>query len=208
MMRSNWRMRWPFWQGGSGWRPSVATATLGFVLIVCAVIAGLGATRILEQRAEELVARTRDNENLLKSLMQHAELTFRTADTLLTSVVERLEHGDLEPPGGRERIASWFRDEVAQNPELRGFAVVDQRGEQIVSSQHSWRSFGNSDREYFKYHVGNEARELFIGAPIRARNIQDWVIPVSRRFNKADGSFGGVAVVLVRPDYFQNFYQQ
>ena len=187
---------------------SVATVTLGFVLIVCAVIIGLETSRILEQRTAELVDGRRDNENLLKSLMQHAELTFHTADTLLTSVVERLEHGDLEPPGGRERIASWFRDEVAQNPELRGFAVVDQRGEQIVSSQQSWRSFGNSDREYFKYHVGNEARELFIGAPIRARNIQDWVIPVSRRFNKADGSFGGVAVVLVWPDYFQNFYQQ
>ena len=201
-------MRWPFWQGGSGWRPSVATATLGFVLIVCAVIAGLGATRILEQRAEELVARTRDNENLLKALMRHAELTFRTADTLLTSVVERLEHGDLERAGGRDRTAAWFQSEVAQNPELEGVAVVDQQGALIVSSQPGWRSLDDSDREYVRYHLGNEARGLYIGAPIHARNIDDWVIPVSRRFNRADGSFAGVALVLVRPDYFQNFYQQ
>jgi diguanylate cyclase (GGDEF)-like protein len=196
------------WRSGSGWRPSVATVTLGFVLIVCAVIAGLETSRILEQRTAELADGARDNENLLKSLMQHAELTFRTADTLLTSVVERLEHGDLEPAGGRERIASWFQNEVAQNPELRGFAVVDQQGALIVCSERDWRASDNSDREYFKYHRGNDARGLYIGAPVQARNIQDWVIPVSRRFNKADGSFGGVAVVLIRPDYFQNFYQR
>ena len=201
-------MGWQFWRSGSGWRPSVATVTLGFVLMVCAVVAGLETSRILEQRAEELAAGRRDTENLLKSLMQHAELTFRTADTLLTSVVERLEHGDLESAGGRERIASWFQDEVAQNPELRGFAVVDQQGALVVSSQNRWRAFDNSDREYFQYHLGNEARGLYIGAPIRARNIQDWVIPASRRFNNRDGSFGGVAVLLVRPDYFQDFYQQ
>jgi diguanylate cyclase (GGDEF)-like protein len=208
MMKSSWRTGWQFWWSGSGWRPGVATVTLGFVLIVCAVIAGLETSRIVEQRAAELVDGTRDNENLLKSLMQHAELTFRTADTLLTSVVERLEHGDLEPAGGRERIESWFQHEVAQNPELRGFAVVDRQGALVVCSQRDWRSFDNSDREYFKYHTGNEARGLYIGAPVQARNIKDWVIPVSRRFNKADGSFAGVAVVLVRPDYFQNFYQQ
>jgi diguanylate cyclase (GGDEF)-like protein len=208
MMRLSWRIGWRFWRSGLGWRPNVATVTLGFVLIVCAVIVGMEASRILEQRAAELADGTRDNENLLKSLMQHTELTFRTADTLLTSVVERLEHGDLKPAGGRERIAIWFQSEVAQNPELQGFAVVDQQGTLIVCSQRDWRSFDNSDREYFKYHVSTPARGLYIGAPIRGRNISDWVIPVSRRFDKADGSFGGVAVVLIRPGYFQSFYQQ
>ena len=201
-------MGWQFWKGGSGWRPTVATATLGFVLIVCCVTAGLETSRILEQRSQAFVGGIRDNENLLKSLMRHAELTFRTADALLTSVVERLEHGDLAAAGGQERIASWFQNEVEQNPELRGFAVIDQQGTLIVSSQRDWRSFDDSDREYFQYQLSNEARGLYIGAPINARNIRDWVIPVSRRFNKADGSFGGVAVVLIRPSYFQNFYQQ
>ena len=201
-------MGWQFWKGGSGWRPTVATATLAFVLIVCCVTAGLETSSILEQRSQAFVGGIRDNENLLKSLMRHAELTFRTADALLTSVVERLEHGDLAAAGGQERIASWFQNEVEQNPELRGFAVVDQQGTLIVSSQRDWRSFDDSDREYFQYQLSNEARGLYIGAPINARNIRDWVIPVSRRFNKADGSFGGVAVVLIRPSYFQNFYQQ
>jgi diguanylate cyclase (GGDEF)-like protein/PAS domain S-box-containing protein len=182
--------------------------TLGFVLIVCAVVVGLEGSHILEQRAAELADGVRDNDNLLKSLMHHAELTFRTADTLLTGAVERMEHGDLEPTGGRERLASWFRSEVAQNPGVRGLAIVDQKGALLVSSQRDWRALDDIDREYLRYHLDNASRELFIGAPIRGRNVEEWGIPVSRRFDKADGSFGGAAVVLIRPDYFQSFYQQ
>ncbi|WP_024516151.1 EAL domain-containing protein [Bradyrhizobium sp. Tv2a-2] len=208
MMRSSWRTKWRFWRGGSGWRPTVATATLGFVLIVCTIIVGLETSRILEQRADYLADARRDNENLLKSLIHHADLTFRTADTLLTGVVERLEHGDLAQAGGRERVASWFQDEVARNPELRGFAVVDRQGALIANSQRNWQSVDDSDREYFRYHVSNPSQKPYIGAPIRGRNVRDWVIPVSRRFNKEDGSFGGVAVVLIRPGHFQDFYQQ
>ena len=140
--------------------------------------------------------------------MHHADLTFRTADTLLTGVVERLEHGDLAQPGGRERIDAWFQNEVARNPELQGFAVLDQGGALMVSSQRDWPSFDDSDREYFQFQVGNEAQGLYIGAPIRARNSKSWVIPVSRRVTTPEGKFDGVAVVLIRPAYFQDFYRQ
>jgi diguanylate cyclase (GGDEF)-like protein len=207
-MKSSARIGWQFWRRGPGWRPTVATATLAFVLIVCAVIISFGASRILEQRTEELDGGRRDTENLVKSLMQHAELTFHTADALLAGMAERLGHGDMDQAGGRERMAEWFQKAATENRQFLGFAVLDERGATILSSQHDWRMFDNSDREYFRHHLNENASALYIGAPIRGRNSQEWSIPVSRRFNRTDGSFGGVAVVRVRPAYFQELYEQ
>ena len=34
----------------------------------------------------------------------------------------------------------------------------------------------------------------------------NWFIPVSRRINKPDGSFLGVAMVGIDPAYFMSFY--
>jgi diguanylate cyclase (GGDEF)-like protein len=38
--------------------------------------------------------------------------------------------------------------------------------------------------------------------------VDGWLIPVSRRFNRADGTFGGVAVAAVNPMYFQDIYDR
>jgi diguanylate cyclase (GGDEF)-like protein len=201
-------MRWQFWRSGPNWRPTVATATLGFVLIVCAVIVGLETSHLLDERAQAIARGRRDTANLVKSLTQHAELTFRSAETVLAGLVERLENGDLNAPGGRERLAAWFQKGMGKNPQFQGFAVVDQRGVLVLSSLREWQGIDVSDREYFRYHIGESARRLFIGAPVRGRNSQQWVIPVSRRINNADGSFGGVAVALILPAYFQRLYDE
>jgi diguanylate cyclase (GGDEF)-like protein len=208
-MKSTSRIWWPFSrQGLFGWRPTVATVTLAFILIVCVVILGLETSRILEQRTEALARGQRDTANLVKSLMQQAELTFRSADTVVTGLVERLESGDLDQSGGRERLASWFQKGMGRNLQFQGFAIVDQRGVLTVSSLRAWQGVDVSDREYFRVHQGDGIRGLYIGVPIRGRNSEQWVIPVSRRFNKADGSFGGVAVALIQPDYFQKLYDE
>src|ERR1700751_1444968 len=100
MMRSSWRMRWQFWRSGPNWRPTVATATLGFALIVCSVIVGLEPSPLLDERAQAIARGRRDTANLVKSLTQHAELTFRSAETVLAGVGGRRGKRGPKPPGG------------------------------------------------------------------------------------------------------------
>jgi diguanylate cyclase (GGDEF)-like protein/PAS domain S-box-containing protein len=207
-MKSTSRIWTPFSRRSLlGWRPTVAAATLGFVLIVCAAIVVLETSRVLEQRSEALARGQRDTANLVKSLMQQAELTFRSADNLVTGLVERLENGDLDKPGGRERLIAWFQRGMGRNLQVQGFAVADQRGLLIVSSLPEWQGIDVSDREYFRYQRDINTRGLYLGAPIRGRSGQ-WAIPVSRRVNNADGGFGGVAVALIEPAYFQRSYDE
>jgi diguanylate cyclase (GGDEF)-like protein len=189
-------------------RVSVATATLAFVLAVCVAIVGLEASRLLELRAEALADGRTDTANLVRSLTQHAELTFRAADAVLTGLVEQLERGDFSGEEGRDRLAGWFEREVDQISQFQGFAVVDERGMLIVSSRRQRTFADKSDREYFLYHRDSQDRGLHVSAPVQGRNSEEWVIPVSRRIDKGDGSFGGVALALIRTSYFQSLYDE
>ena len=56
-----------------------------------------------------------------------------------------------------------------------------------------------SDRDFFVYHRAHNDGKLYVGKPVRSRTAGDWLIPVTRRFNLADGTFGGVAVAALDP---------
>jgi diguanylate cyclase (GGDEF)-like protein len=189
-------------------RASVATATLVFVLAVCGAVVGLQASHILNERTRALENGKRDTSNLVKSLTQHAELTVRAADAVLTSLVEQLEHGDFKGDAGGARLATWFQREVEQISQFQGFAIVDDRGLLIASSQRGWIATDNSDREYYRHHLTHDGKQVHINAPVRGRNSGQWNIPVSRRFNKPDGSFAGVVLARIPTEYFQKFYDQ
>jgi diguanylate cyclase (GGDEF)-like protein/PAS domain S-box-containing protein len=179
----------------------------GFVALACAAVIGLESSRIVTQRADVIADARLDTANLTSSLIQHAELTFQTADAILISIVERLEH---ETPNAAERprLKALFAREVSHSPQFISFAVVDSDGAMIVSTFGETRAGQFSDREYFAYHRANNNDELHIGAPIRGRKAEGWIIPVSRRFNKPDGTFGGVAVATINPRYFQDAYDR
>src|SRR5262249_8471924 len=189
-------------------RVSIATATLAFLIAVVGAIVGLEAAHVLDERAKAIEDGKRDTANLVKSLIQHAELTFRTADAVLLGIVEQSEHDGLETKAGRERLTSWFQQAVSQTSLFQGFAVVDDRGFFIVGAREQWSAVDNSGQEYFRFHRDNNDRKLHIGAPLGGRNSGEWLIPVSRRISTSDGGFAGVVVAMIRTEYFQKLYDK
>jgi diguanylate cyclase (GGDEF)-like protein len=79
-----------------------------------------------------------------------------------------------------------------------GNMVVNTSGENLVANF--------LDRDYFTYHQNHADRDMRIGSPIEGRTTPGWLIPVTRRINRPDGSFGGVAIAAINPAYFQDFY--
>jgi diguanylate cyclase (GGDEF)-like protein/PAS domain S-box-containing protein len=176
----------------------------GFIAVACALLIGLETSYTLNQRSDILADGRKDNTNLTGSLIQHAELTFRTADAILIGAVERLEHENLDLKA-RQRLQAWFVQEVRLSSQFIGFSIIDSDGEMIVGS--TGKEPGQfPDCDYFIYHRTHDDGALRIGAPIPGRNLEGWLIPVTRRFNRADGTFGGVAVAAINPKYFQEFY--
>jgi len=179
----------------------------GFVALACTALIGLEASRVIELRSEILANGQQDTKNLTSSLIQHAELTFRIADALLIGTVERLEHDNMDVDG-RARLKARFLQELRHSSQFVSFSVIDSDGMMSVNSFNAPENSLFTDREYFGYHRDHNDDGLHIGRPVRGRSTGRWLIPASRRFNKADGSFGGVALAAIDPQYFQNLYDQ
>lgn len=195
-------------RGASGRGSSHLLATwgiAGFIAATCAVLIGLEISNIIGQRSAVLAEGRKETANLASSLIQHAELTFGTADAILIGVVDRLEHERIGAETS-QRLKAWFIEEVRNSTQFVSFAVVDSEGTMIASTFGEKSPTQFSDREYFIYHRTHKDKDLHIGDPIQGRSADGWLIPVTRRINHADGTFGGVAVAAINPKYFQGVY--
>jgi diguanylate cyclase (GGDEF)-like protein/PAS domain S-box-containing protein len=195
-------------RSGTGTAHVLATRGIAwFVAIVCIGLIGLEASRVASQHAKVIADARKDTANLTGSLIQHAELTFRTADAVLVGVVERLEHEPLTDVT-RARLKDWFDRELKNSAQFAGFGVLDDNGTTVVDTLGGDALSQFAGRECFRHHRSHNDDSLRIGHPVHGRLPGQWLLPVTRRFNKPDGTFGGIAIAAINPQYFQDIYDR
>jgi signal transduction histidine kinase/ActR/RegA family two-component response regulator len=199
-------IRWPRRKTGGRW-VFATTWTTALIALACVAYVGVEAFHIVQHRTYVLADGEKDNANLANSLMQQAELTFRTADALLLSTVLRLEKRPF-PTEERELSSALFAEQIRQSPQLATMGVIDADGIMVASALELPPGTKFSDREYFIHHQATADRAIFIAPPVKGRATGSWIIPVSRRFNRPDGSFGGVVLVAIKAQFFQDLYDQ
>ncbi|TFW18399.1 sensor domain-containing diguanylate cyclase [Duganella callida] len=178
-----------------------------FVGVVCLSLVGVDVWRSLNARSEQLQEMERLAANVARAMAQQADDTIKAADTALADVVERIET-DGQGATPLARLRKQMQWHVANLPQLVGLFVYDQDGRWIVNSRAVLdQTYNNSDREYFIYHRTHTDRGPHVGEPVISRSSGKWIIPVSRRIDRPDGSFGGVALATLDVEYFRRFYQ-
>jgi diguanylate cyclase (GGDEF)-like protein len=178
-----------------------------FVSVVCVSLVVIDGWRSWNARAQRMIEVERIASNLARAMAQQADDTIKAADTCLADLVERIETEGLGP---RElaRVQRQMVAQVANLPQLAGLFVYDETGKWLVNSRGVLTpTYNNADRAYFIYHRDHTGRLPYVGVPVVSRSSGKWIIPVSRRLNKPDGSFGGVALATLDVDYFRRFYQ-
>lgn len=187
-------------------RPSIIWRAITFVVIVCLSLVALDAWRSWTARVVELGEMDVATSNLSRAMAQQADDTFKEADTALLGIVERMQH-DGTGQAALTRLHDVLVMRQQELPQLDGLFVFDENGIWIVNSTSApLNRFNNSDREYFIFHRHNADLGPHIGVPVISRTSGKWVIPVSRRINKPDGSFGGVVLATVDIHFFKTFY--
>ncbi|MFL9879989.1 sensor domain-containing diguanylate cyclase [Herbaspirillum rhizosphaerae] len=185
---------------------SVIRSAKIFVASVCILLAILTIWSNWRAREVQLGEARSTTTNIARALVQHAEDTFKEADTALIGISERLEYDGRKAPA-LQRLGRFLTIQVAELSQLHALFVIDRSGNWIVTSEKSTSLTANStDREYFRYHQTHESSAPYIGHPVQSRMSGEWIVTISRRLNKADGSFDGVVMAAIKLSYFTEFY--
>ncbi|SAK45131.1 multi-sensor hybrid histidine kinase [Caballeronia hypogeia] len=187
-------------------RQSLTFRMTVFIVVVCVLLVSTDVWRSVAARRVQIDEMTTATSNLSRAMAQHANDTFKEADTTLIGMVERIEE-DGTSPEALVRLHRSLATRVAQLPQLNGLFVYDRDGAWVVNSQPALESrFNNSDREYFEYHRTHTDQGTHIGPPVQSRSTGRWIVPVSRRIDAPDGSFAGVALATIDIEFFSRFY--
>nr|WP_218088539.1 sensor domain-containing diguanylate cyclase [Variovorax sp. SG517] len=187
-------------------RPSITFRTTAFVAVVCLALVALDFLNSWHSRAVQLKQMSVATSNLARAMAQQADDTIKQADTALIGIVERIQH-DGTGPAALDRLHRLLAMRVAELPQLDALHVYDKDGNWIVNSrQESPQNLNNALREYFVFHREHTQRGPHIGVPVKSRTNGKLLIPVSRRIDNPDGSFGGVALATIDVEFFGKFY--
>jgi diguanylate cyclase (GGDEF)-like protein len=191
----------------SGKKRPAARLVLLITLLACLSVLGAAAWFVAVSRQAQLREAEVGNTNIARMIAVQIESTLKTASIALGDVVERAEH-DGAGEDALSRLRSHLVEISKTSPELHGLFIYSADGSWLATALPTGFKSNNADREYFSYHRANPGRALHVGPPIRSRSTGVWIIPVSRRIDLPDGSFGGVALVTLRVNFFERIYDE
>ncbi len=162
------------------------------------------AVHIHANEQREMSAALRDLGNLTRVSQEHADRTLHSADQVIRFVRSRyLELGPLLDLPGLDQTG------VIDGEHFPQIGIIDAHGRYIMSSLGKPAGIDLSDREHFRVHLpAGQADSLFVSVPVVGRASGKRAIQLTRRISLPDGSFGGVVVLSLDPDYFVNFYAE
>jgi signal transduction histidine kinase/CheY-like chemotaxis protein/HPt (histidine-containing phosphotransfer) domain-containing protein len=175
----------------------IALLGLGSVVLVWAGIAHV----IAAERQQAVQGAYLNATNLARAFEENVVRSIGAVDQTLLYVRDAYE----QDPAHFD-VTLWSR----KTPTLAGMtfqlAIIDKHGIMAGSNLASEAPVDLSDREHFRVHVGNPRDELYISRPLLGRVSRKWSIQLTRKIIAPDGSFDGVVVASLDPEYLSRFY--
>ena len=179
-------------------------ALVGVWMVIFLLLLGVATLtwmQLQSMRAQQRAVTENALFNLTRVNAEHALRTLRAADqTLLFVMSQYKEHqGQLD-------LAAMVASGVIDASLFAQVGIIDAKGINLLSSVPFVKGLDLSDRPHFKVHQAADTQALYVSQVVLGRASGKQSMQLTRRINKADGSFAGVAVVSVNIDYFTQFY--
>jgi len=174
------------------------------------VFAGLLATvlwvAVVYQIGRERRDATRNAQveltNLTRAFAEHTSRTLEGADQAIRFV--RNEYADH---GKALDIGAYLKQKAIIDSTFHLISIIGPDG-YVSNSSQPFQRIDLRDREHFKVHVQASEDRLFVSKPVLGRVSGKWSIQLTRRIAETDGTFGGVVVLSLTPEYLTRFYSE
>jgi PAS domain S-box-containing protein len=187
------------------WDADSSRLSRTLVLFCAVLIAGICVALAWELKAdrERTISRVMAaNVNLARAFEEHVLGTIRGVDEhtkFIKSAYER-SRGTMD-------LALYAQQRPIDPQLVTILGIIDENG-RLAQASTGFVPIDLRDREFFKHHAQADTGQLYISKPLVGRITGKWSIYLSRRLNKPDGSFGGVAVAALDPRYLSDFFRQ
>ena len=172
------------------------------VVLLCFIWIGL-YYKAQSERQLEINNAMKETANFARAFEEHTVRTIKNADQAVLFLKYQYERE------GRAMDISGYLSEGRLDRKLFfQLGIIDENGILAVTDKVPYEPIALNDREHFLVHCNVESTKLFISKPVVGRSSGNLAIQMTRRINKPDGQFGGVAVASVDPLYFAEFYKQ
>lgn len=171
------------------------------------VIVSYQASKAYKHSLKEAQA---SSQKLTNILTDHVELTFLGVDLALRRAIERQYLNTLFGTNLTEYTKQSFKIWLAETAQISAMAMIDDEGIIEVAAHKTgyedWLDYNNSQasRLLLERMRKTDDTYVFIGRHVMANGKP--LILVSRRYNKPNGTFGGIFVAAINPEYFISFY--
>ena len=176
-----------------------------FVVLTCVAILGVSGWREWAARDQVLKGAETEMANVARSLTQHAEDSLDLLDSGVVGVVSRLEM-DGTDPSTIAKLGNVLDARKKAVARIHSLAIIDDLANWLTSPGTIASTL--SDDTFFRHHQLSPKREAYVGHPVKSVLDGQSVVTLSRRFNKPDGSFGGVVLATISASYLSHFYEQ
>src|ERR1700730_11195790 len=181
--------------------------TIALALCLSSALVGIEAWQMWHVREASLRSANIVTASLAESLSQQIESTLKTADTVVATLVQRVEVEGVNPET-LQRLYGLMSSLATALPAIHEMGLTDKDGNAIVKSLVPHPVGMNyRERDYFRFLSSHDTRDVFIGQPVKSKVDESLNITVSRRVNAKDGSFAGIVVTSVSMDFFRKLFE-
>jgi PAS domain S-box-containing protein len=177
----------------------IATAIFGLVLIALFWI--VTAQRSATELSEAISSEYSKNANLALALDVQTNQLLTGIDNYLLLIKDQ-----YEGPGGRLPLRRLVAPAFGDESSITFIGVTNERGD-VVESMAEFAPTNVADREFFQTHRQSDTHKLLISEPVLGRVSGRWAITLTRRLNRPDGAFAGIAAISIEPRYLTRLFE-